>query len=258
MKLYVLDLGKIVMLGDNPVTDSREGAAEIPLEAFLLDTPTEKILFDTGCVPGCMEGVWPKELCKNPVVASPKGSLLEQLADLHISPEEITCIVASHLHLDHAGGLHLFPNARVFVQEQELARVMHDAENGTLGMFHLPCDVENWKRGGVHWESVKDESLELCPGVTVLNFGPGHSYGMLGLMVELSCETFLLVSDAVYSAAYYGPPAQLSGAVEDEAGYFAAMETIRRLAAEQHARVLYGHDLQQFETLKKAPLEFYQ
>ena len=62
MKLYVLDLGKIVMRGDNPVVDTAQANAEapaIPIHAFLADTPVGKILFDTGCHPKAMEGAWP-------------------------------------------------------------------------------------------------------------------------------------------------------------------------------------------------------
>lgn len=257
MKLYVLDLGKIVMVGDNPVTQEGETAA-IPIHAFLLDTPAGKILFDTGCVPGCMEGAWPAELCTNPFVPAPNGSLTERLEQIGVSPEEITCVVASHLHLDHAGGLHLFPNARVLVQAGELERVLADAEAGTLDMFHLPCDVENWKRAGIRWQPVEGAPLELCEGVTVLDLGPGHSFGMLGMRVTLECGTFLLVSDAVYSSAYYGPPAQLSGAVEDEAGYFAAIETIRTMEKTCKATVLYGHDMPQFQSLRKSTEGYYQ
>ena len=72
MKLYVLDLGKIVMRGDNPVVDTAQANAEapaIPIHAFLADTPVGKILFDTGCHPKAMEGAWPPEMCTNPYVA---------------------------------------------------------------------------------------------------------------------------------------------------------------------------------------------
>ena len=73
MKLYVLDLGKIVMRGDNPVVDTAQANAEapaIPIHAFLADTPVGKILFDTGCHPKAMEGAWPPEMCTNPYVAA--------------------------------------------------------------------------------------------------------------------------------------------------------------------------------------------
>ena len=62
MKLYVLDLGKIVMMGDNPVTKDEGENPAIPIHAFLLDTPAGYVLFDTGYHPQAMEGAWPKEL----------------------------------------------------------------------------------------------------------------------------------------------------------------------------------------------------
>ena len=71
MKLYVLDLGKIVMKGANPVLDEPDAEAAIPIHAFLLDTPEGCILFDAGCHPKAMEGAWPPELCGNPYVTGP-------------------------------------------------------------------------------------------------------------------------------------------------------------------------------------------
>ena len=140
MKLYVLDLGKIVMRGDNPVVDTAQANAEapaIPIHAFLADTPVGKILFDTGCHPKAMEGAWPPEMCTNPYVAGSEAGLLARLAQIDVRPEDISIVVASHLHLDHSGGLHLFPQAKVYVQQWELERVLHDADAGTLDVFHL-------------------------------------------------------------------------------------------------------------------------
>lgn len=131
MKLYVLDLGKIVMKGDNPVTDEKEGGeAAIPVCAFLIDSPEGKILFDAGCHPQAMEGAWPEAMCANPYVFGREATLLSRLKQINVEPSEIRYVVASHLHLDHAGGLHLFPQAVTYVQEQELLKTMKDHENG--------------------------------------------------------------------------------------------------------------------------------
>ena len=86
----------------------------------------------------------------------------------------------------------------------------------------------------------------------------GHSYGMLGMYVETQESRFLLASDAVYSREYYGPPAKLSGAVCDEPGYFAAIEYIRDYAAQHDALVLFGHDMEQFQSLRKSGEGAYQ
>ncbi|HIV23821.1 MAG TPA: N-acyl homoserine lactonase family protein [Candidatus Merdiplasma excrementigallinarum] len=263
MKLYVLDLGKIIMRGENPVISADHDGGEepaIPIHAFLLDTPAGKILFDTGCHPQAMEGAWPAQMCTNPYVPGEGGKLLERLEQIGVKPEDISIVVASHLHLDHAGGIYLFPKAKVYVQQQELDRVLHDAATGTLEVFCVPCDVENWEKTGVKWEQVPSDvrEIQLCPGVSILNFGPGHSYGMLGMYVELENERFLLASDAVYSREYYGPPAKLSGAVYDKEGYFSAIEYIREYAQRRQAEVLFGHDMEQFKGLKKSDRGFYE
>ena len=133
MKLYVLDLGKIIMRGENPVISADHDGGEepaIPIHAFLLDTPAGKILFDTGCHPQAMEGAWPAQMCTNPYVPGEGGKLLERLEQIGVKPEDISIVVASHLHLDHAGGIYLFPKAKVYVQQQELPRqYMHNKEN---------------------------------------------------------------------------------------------------------------------------------
>ena len=67
---------------------------------------------------------------------------------------------------------------------------------------------------------------------------------MLGLLVELESGNYLL--------------AQLSGVVYDEKGYFAVMEFLRQYAEEHHAQILFGHDMKQFQSLKKSTEGFYQ
>ncbi len=37
-----------------------------------------------------------------------------------VKPEEITDVIVTHMHWDHADGMDLFPNARVWVQKDEL------------------------------------------------------------------------------------------------------------------------------------------
>ena len=260
MKLYVLNLGKIVMENDNPVTMDDMTQAEkpaIPIHAFLIETAAGYILFDAGCDPLGMKGAWPKEMCANPFIYTEEETLQAQLAKFGVKPEDVRYIVVSHLHTDHAGGLHFFPSAEVYVEKGEVETTYERIENGTADIFHQKSDYDNWEKAGVKWMPVDgDKENFLGQKIDMLDLGKGHSYGMLALAVHLEAGTFMLVADAAYSAVHYGPPAQMAGVCFDEAGYFAAIEKIRDYATKHNATVLYGHDMPQFKNLKKAP-EFY-
>ena len=43
----------------------------------------------------------------------------EAIAPLGLKPEEITDIFLTHMHWDHAGGIDLFPSARIWIQKDE-------------------------------------------------------------------------------------------------------------------------------------------
>ena len=47
-------------------------------------------------------------------------SPLRMLAELGLGPDDITDIIVSHAHFDHMGSIGEFPNARIYMQKQEL------------------------------------------------------------------------------------------------------------------------------------------
>ncbi len=182
--------------------------------------------------------------------------MVERLAELGVKPEEIRYVVLSHMHVDHMGCVKYFPQAKVLVSGRELITVLREyaggaLDEGVVGVFHVKTDMDNALRAGVQWVPVYEEEMPLCDGVTVYNFGPGHAYGMLGLLVRGESGNYLLAADAVYSHVHYGPPAQMAGVCADDDGYFRTIERIRSLAEEHHAQVLFGHDMAQFKALVK-------
>lgn len=260
MKLYVLDLGRIIMENDNPVTKeevTETQKPQIPIHAFLIDTPEGYILFDTGCDPCGMKGAWQKEMCGNPFVYGEMQTLEKQLELIGAKIEQIKYVVLSHLHLDHAGAVHLLPNAEVYVSEEELNSVYAGHESGEIDIFHQKSDYENWNKAKVKWKPVQGNKKGFInENIELLDLGKGHSFGMLALALYLEEGCFMLVSDAAYSAVHYGPPSQMAGVCCDEEGYFQALEKIRDYAETHDAKVLFGHDMQQFESLKKGKLYY--
>ena len=44
----------------------------------------------------------------------------DTLKPLGLKPEDITDVIITHMHWDHADGMDLFPNARIWIQKDEL------------------------------------------------------------------------------------------------------------------------------------------
>lgn len=254
MKLHLLDNGVLVLGSENPVVcDGGKGeggeSPRIPVHSFLLETSEGYVLFDCACDDHGME-VWPQWLRETPYVAGEGGTVVERLAELGVSPEDVRYVVLSHMHVDHMGCVKYFPGARTLVSAQEFTEVMREYSLNRLdGTFHVRTDIDNALRAGVQWRLVYEDRLPLAEDVTVYNFGAGHSYGMLGLLVRTGHGCYLLAADAVYSRAHYGPPARMAGVCSDEAGYYRTIERIRKIAEENQAEVLFGHDVEQFRSL---------
>ena len=86
---------------------------------------------------------------------------------------------------------------------------------------------------------------------------PGHTPGILGLMVHLENEgTLIFPSDALYTQENFGPPTKMSGIVYDSVSFRDSIEKIRKLQKQCGAKVMFSHDTPFFKTMKLAP-KFY-
>lgn len=137
-----------------------------------------------------------------------------------------------------------------------VAPVIKETEKKTI--YQISAEMKEMIEKANAGKLMPDDYAGGTFGVTIVNLGPGHSYGMLGMLVELESGNYLLAADAIYSRAHYEPVPQLSGVVYDEKGYFDTMEFLRRYAAEHHAELLFGHDMKQFQSLKKSTEGYYQ
>jgi len=163
-------------------TPDEKNRVRLGLNVLLIRTGEHNILVDTGCG----EGLSPK-LAE---IHSMEGicRLRESLLELGLDFSDITVVIPSHLHFDHAGGMTIeedgkivpaFPNARYYVQETEY-REWQDTNERTRGGYRsvFPDAVKD--AGQLE---LLDGGAEILPGVKCIP-APGHTEGHQCVLVE--------------------------------------------------------------------------
>ncbi len=123
----------------------------------------------------------------------------DALAPLGLTPDDITTVIVTHLHYDHAGGLHLFPNATLHLQAAEMAYatgpcMCHDTLRMPFTAGHVCEAVKRLYSGKLIFH---DGEAEVADGVTVHCIG-GHSRGLQCVRVRTVAGWLVLASDAAH------------------------------------------------------------
>ncbi len=273
-KLHVFHLGDMKMdksLLINRATVASVSNPEAPaifasfsVTAFLLEHEEGLVLFDAGCHPESMgpNGHWtPFQQEHYPFFGTPEQNLVEQVKRLGIRPDDVRYIVLSHMYNDHAGCLEFFPKATVYVHEDEFASAMQAYARGDQETSFVLKDIDSWLPKRLDWRFVRRDQgdIPFMDGVTILNFGPGHSSGMMGLLVELEKDgNFILASDSIYCQENFYPQFRGLGITFDSAGARATLEKIYWLSKQKKAQVFFGHDSNQTSGLKLSPAAYYE
>lgn len=270
--VHVLDLGtlqidaSVMSYGLSLASiDNQSRAADwssIPIYAVLVETDDARILFDTGTHPQSKLR-WSSTLQPfEHLIASEEQFLPVRLAGLGLSPEDIDIAVLSHLHMDHSGAIEFLTSADVIVHRDELKNALEHYARVDGSPAYVKDDVAAWVHNKIKWAPIdsSDGDVIIAPGVTTLNFGPGHTEGDLGLMLELPESGMLvLAGDACYSATNLGPPVVLPGsnALVDSRGLNRTARRLQRLMQQEAATVWFGHDSDQYRQLIQSPTGYY-
>jgi N-acyl homoserine lactone hydrolase len=181
--------------------------------------------------------------------AREEKNVLEHLSDLGLSPEAIDLLICTHFDVDHAGYHDAFPHAELVVQREHymLAKSGHP---------RFAAARSHWDHPVLRYRLV-DGDTELLPGMWLLSTS-GHTTGHQSVLVQLPrTGKVLLAVDAVVMQPLFTPARKKWPTDEDEEQLRAStrklLEVVER---EQVPLVVFGHDGQQWQTLRKAP-EYY-
>jgi len=171
----------------------------------------------------------------------------DAIAPLGLKPESVTDLIVSHMHWDHAGGIDLFPSARVWIQKDEYDYYTGDAwqspnTHGGIDPDDVQAIVKRNIAGKVSFVRGDDETT--ISGLS-FNVGGKHTWASQYVGVQTPKSTVVIASDNMYlyeNLDAHKPIAQTLDAVSN----LRAQDRMRSLASEPRF-VIPGHDAAVFE-----------
>jgi glyoxylase-like metal-dependent hydrolase (beta-lactamase superfamily II) len=260
MDIHVLDRGRIrsdlnfALDGTAVATHSDRNPdleyAEFAVWNLLVDHPEATVLWDTGSHPEAGDGHWPAPAYE--AFAHPDADerdLETALGEVGYEVGDVDVVVQSHLHLDHAGGLYHFEGTDipVYVHRRELEHAYLSANTDEGGTAYLASDFDR----ELNWRVVGQQRHHLLDGVELLHV-PGHTPGLLGALIEREGdENVLVAGDAAFLEANYEDGRSMGASLlYDSRAADESIEFLRDLERRYDARVVYGHDAEQFERIR--------
>ena len=164
----------------------------------------------------------------------------EAIARAGIKPGDVTDIIISHIHWDHADGADLFPNARVWIQREEYDHYIDStgrAKSSTIDSLDAAMLFRIAKGGRVRL--VDGDSVEIMPGIRVFTGGK-HTFASQFAAVRTSEGTVVLASDNAYLYENLDSRRPIAQTL-DSMSNLRAQDRMKRLATSAKY-VVPGHD----------------
>jgi len=245
-------MGPIRLMGDSSWSDW------LPIYAWLIDHPEGPILVDTGeTCRACARGYFPRWHPYYRFAVEfdirPEQEVGPALLDVGVRPQDIRTVILTHLHTDHAGGLHHFPKSTIWVS----AREWQDAQG--VGGKMRGYVLNRWPG----WFAPKlitfsASALEPFAGTVAVTASedvmvvatPGHTPGHMSVLVRTDGISYFLAGDASYTEK------TLLARIPDGVTFFpkTAVKTLTNiLAYAQKERTVYlpSHDPEALLRLKE-------
>jgi N-acyl homoserine lactone hydrolase len=222
-----------------------------PYFFYVIEHPKGWLLFDSGVHPALRDD--PRSRLGDAADAfavemDDDQDLFSQLGKLGLAPGDITAVVQSHLHFDHAGGLEHLSHAPIYVQEAEL----RFARNPPV--YQQDIYVQADFAGDLDWRLLDGDHDLFGDGSIRIISTPGHTAGHQSLFVGLEGQPMMLLADASYLLAKLRDRLLPAGAVCWSAdAMVASWLKIEELERQTGAKLVCTHDLDYRETVPIAP-----
>jgi N-acyl homoserine lactone hydrolase len=244
LSLTRFDCGKTTTVADvgrfSDVAAFKGLSIQLTFSCYLIKHGNDYLVWDTGNPPATG---------KTPAPTAPSSSLVEQLAQLHLTPEQITFVAISHYHGDHVGQVASFPQATLLIGKGDWEVLNESMPNPGVD----PKNFAHWISGGGKVEPIIGDKDVFGDGSVIMLNTPGHTPGHHSLLVKLKdMGNVLITGDLAHFRENYdgnGVPTFNTSRAET----LASLDRFKQLAANLKATVIIQHDARDIGKLPAFP-----
>lgn len=167
------------------------------------------------------------------------------VARFGIKPEQVTKIVITHMHVDHAGGMvdfpKLYPNAQFFIQKKEFDFWVNSplAQRSAFKMFgYAPAVAAVAELAKSPRLSIIDGDRSIGPDMELL-LADGHTPGLQAVLVPTAKGQTILGSDSAHLFRSFKEDLP-SGIITDMSAWLLTFDKLRAKAPLEN--IFPGHD----------------
>lgn len=203
---------------------------------YLIKHGNEYLLWDTG-----------QPMNSAPV--APKVSIVDQLAQLKLKPDQINYVGISHYHGDHTGQVASFPQATLLIGKGDWDGLT--APKPPAGVNPEP--FAHWLKGGGKVEPLPVDKDVFGDGTVIILNTPGHTPGHHSLLVKLQFSSNVLISGDL---AHFQENYVTNGVPwfnYDRAQTLASLDRFKQIASNLRAKVILQHDARDIGKLPAFP-----
>jgi N-acyl homoserine lactone hydrolase len=260
--IKVLHFGTITV----PKTISTPGLDEgvnisAPYLGFLLQKQGTNVLVDTGINERYI--VDGKSRWGNYPASGGTSYVVKALEKEGLKPSDIDMVLYTHLHNDHTGACHLFPDAETIFQKDEWANLLSPLPNQVFRNDYDLTVIDIFRK--MKNVVMVDGDVELANGLKLYKT-PGHTKGSMSILVPTGNGPRIILGDLFYFPFYMFPqinemigmdgskikisplpesmgPILVHAMIYDHYEYYDSFYKVRALAPRfEEKYFVYGHD----------------
>ena len=175
-------------------------------------------------------------------------SMDDLLAPMGITPAQISKVIFTHLHFDHAWNLQCFPNAVFYAQIEEMKCAVDPLPtyNERDRAYALSERVfkDSWIRFLPRFVPIRGDVRDFLPGISTMVVG-SHSVGSQIILIEGRAHTYAVVGDYAINldSIYHRIPV---GCIINMQQWFDVYPRVKKLM-DDGVVFLANHDLRTYE-----------